>query len=176
MNIVCGDLRSNSQPSVSRIIAEVSELLARCLGRFIKFPNTRELMMGNKRQFFEVAGLPDVDGYIDCMHIPIKSCVWPKLEFLNIIIRWPGSAHGNRIFENSGVMVWFEEGRRSGIMLGDSGYGQKPYLFTPVPNPQNEAEKRYNRAHVKTRNNVERSFGEWKRKFSCLSRKTEYQT
>ncbi|PSN31369.1 putative nuclease HARBI1 [Blattella germanica] len=94
-----------------------------------------------------------------------------NLEFLNIVIRCPGSAHDNRIFENSGVMVSFEDGRRSGILLGDSGYGQKPYLFTPVPNPQNEAENRYNRAHVKTRNIVERSFGAWKRKFSCLPKK-----
>ncbi|PSN53908.1 hypothetical protein C0J52_02432 [Blattella germanica] len=83
----------------------------------------------------------------------------PNLEFLNIVTRWPGSAHDNRNFENSGVMVSFEERRRSGILLGDSGYGQKPHLFTPVPNPQNEAENRYNRAHVKTRNIVERSFG-----------------
>ena len=181
------------QPSVSRIIVEISELLAGYLGIFIKFPNTRELMMGNKRQFFEVAGFPDVVGCIDCTHIPIKSpggamaegfrnrkgfmslnvqvVCGPNLEFLNIVIRWPGSAHDNRIFENSGVMVSFEEGRRSGILLGDSGYGQKPYLFTPVPNSQNEEETRYNRTHVKTRNIVERSFGAWKRKFSCLSKK-----
>ncbi|KAL5240891.1 hypothetical protein ACI65C_008301 [Semiaphis heraclei] len=45
------------------------------------------------------------------------------------------------------------------------------YLFTPVRNPQNRAEERYNKAHIATRNTAERLNGIIKRRFSCLSRK-----
>ena len=40
--------------------------------------------------------------------------------------------------------------------------------MTPILNPQNAAERRYNYAHIRTRNTVERLFGVWKRRFSCL--------
>ncbi|PSN29929.1 hypothetical protein C0J52_26973 [Blattella germanica] len=87
MQIVCGDLRTISQSSVIRIIAEISEHLARCLGKFLKFPNTRELMMANKRKFFDVARFPDVVCSIDCTHIPIKSPGGAtKLEIIHVSI------------------------------------------------------------------------------------------
>lgn len=35
-------------------------------------------------------------------------------------------------------------------------------------NPVTEAEQRYNRSHIRTRNSVERLFGMWKNKFRCL--------
>ena len=45
----------------------------------------------------------------------------------------------------------------------------KPYLLTPIINPQTPPERRYNYSHSRTRNTVERSFGVWKRRFACLS-------
>lgn len=54
--------------------------------------------------------------------------------------------------------------------MGDNGYACRPYLLTPLLQPQNEQEARYNRAHKHTRNVVERIFGKWKRRFPCLSR------
>lgn len=54
--------------------------------------------------------------------------------------------------------------------MGDNGYGCKPYLLTPVLRPLNQAERNYNKSHTKTRNIIERTFGRWKRKFSCLKR------
>lgn len=55
--------------------------------------------------------------------------------------------------------------------MGDSGYPQLEYLFTPVRNPQNRAEEKYNKSHIATRNIVERLNGIFKRRFSCLSKK-----
>lgn len=61
----------------------------------------------------------------------------------------------------------------TGILLGDSGYPQRDYLFTPVLNPISHAENRYNLSLKKTRNLVERSFGILKRKFPILSRRLQ---
>lgn len=158
----------------------------------MKFPNVNVLREFT-RKFYNVAEFPDVVGCIDCTHIPIKSpggqipevyrnrkgwmslnvqvVCGPNSEILDIVARWPGSTHDSRIFQNSGVMVAFEEHRINGILLGDNGYAQSRYVYTPIVNPNTEIERRYNRAHVKTRNIIERTFGMWKRKFGCLQRK-----
>ena len=53
--------------------------------------------------------------------------------------------------------------------IGDSGYPLEPWLLTPVNNPTTNGERKYNTAHCKTRNIVERSFGLLKSRFRCLS-------
>lgn len=58
-----------------------------------------------------------------------------------------------------------------GFCWGDSGYPCFPYLFTPILNPADPSEVRYNASHVLTRNCVERTFEVWKRRFACLSSK-----
>lgn len=42
--------------------------------------------------------------------------------------------------------------------------------MTPLNNATSVAEQRYNRAHVKTRNTIERAFGLLKMRFRCLHR------
>ncbi|KAK9702236.1 DDE superfamily endonuclease [Popillia japonica] len=63
-----------------------------------------------------------------------------------------------------------ETGNVPGLLLGDNGYACKNYLLTPVLQPENDQETRYNRAHIRTRNIVERLFGIWKKRFPCLHR------
>lgn len=75
------------------------------------------------------------------------------------------------IYSNSNMNIMNEPKQLPGRLLGDGGYPQLGYLFTPVRNPQNRAEERYNKAHIATRNTVERLNGIIKRRFSCLSRK-----
>jgi len=102
----------------------------------------------------------------------------PKREIFDIVVRHPGSSHDNVIFDRSALRVKMERGDIPGLLLGDNGYACKHYLLTPVLQPGNEAEERYNRAHIATRNVVERLFGTWKRRFPCLRRglQTKLQT
>lgn len=92
------------------------------------------------------------------------------MEFLDIVVRYPGSVHDARMFDNSTLRAKMEDGRVQGILLGDSGYPCRHYLLTPVLRPVSPAEVQYNAAHVKTRSTAERAFGVWKARFRCLHR------
>lgn len=92
----------------------------------------------------------------------------PNDEILDIVVRWPGSAHDSRIFENSGIRVALSERQIPGHLLADSGYPQRSYIYTPVPRPVNQREHNYNNSLKITRSGVERTIGRWKRRFPCL--------
>lgn len=175
-------------------MANLSKQLALKLAQFIGFPPSTEFP-GLKRQFYDIASFPGVVGCVDCTHVPIKSptrqhgetfrnrkgefsinvqiVCGPDLKIYDIVARWPGSVHDSRIFANSRCCLRFEEGNIQGILLGDSGYAQTNYMYTPVLNPQSPEELRYNRAHIHTRNTIERLNGVLKRKFACLRRKLQ---
>ncbi|XP_067208429.1 putative nuclease HARBI1 [Linepithema humile] len=185
--IELGDLHGVSQPTVSKIVASVSRVLANLLPQFIKFPPRIETL---QQEFYNVACFSMVVGCIDCTHVPIKC---PNQEqaalyinrkgfyslniqvvcdaerrILDIVARWRGSAHDARIGDSCSLKDEFEAGRIRGILLGDSGYPCKPYLLTPILNPRNPCEERYNASHIRTRTIVERCFGEWKGMFRAL--------
>ncbi|XP_014668801.1 PREDICTED: putative nuclease HARBI1 [Priapulus caudatus] len=79
-------------------------------------------------------------------------------NFVNIVARWPGSSHDSFVFQNSHIGNTFATGNIDGWLLGDSGYPLRPYLMTPILNPNTESE-RYKR---------ECAFGVWKLRFRCL--------
>ncbi|XP_046389383.1 putative nuclease HARBI1 [Ischnura elegans] len=190
--VVCGDLHGISQPSVSLIVKDVSRIFARRLPEYVKVPSTAEEVAQNALQFYEVAGFPGVLGAIDGTHIMIKNpggahaevyrnrkgyfsinvqvIVNSKLVIMDLVVRRPGSCHDARVFDNSSIRARLEGGQVSGILIGDSGYPCREYLFTPILRPGSRAEERYNRSHIKTRNAVERAIGVWKRRFPCLKR------
>ncbi|XP_063220149.1 putative nuclease HARBI1 [Bacillus rossius redtenbacheri] len=189
---VCGDLCHVNQATVSRIVKVVSAQLAEHLLEYVYFPGRQQLQEYH-RQFYVNGGFPGVTGCIDCTHIGIRSpggqfaelyrnrkgymslnvqvVSGPNLEILDIVTRWPGSTHDSRIFSNSRVMTRFENRVLPGVLLGDNGYPQLHFLFTPILVPNTVEETRYNVAHKRTRNTVERLFGVWKRRFSCLGHK-----
>lgn len=166
---------------------------------FIKFPSTREKIERNWQMYQELGrqegwnGIPRIDGSVDCTHIKIvntpgqqfheafrnrksffsinvQAVAGPQGEFLDIVSRWAGSTHDSRIFNMSRVNMKYMQRELEGALLGDNGYPSLPYLYTPILNPRTAPEIRYNRAHVKARNVVERMFGIWKRRFPCLNR------
>ncbi|KAK9693278.1 DDE superfamily endonuclease [Popillia japonica] len=93
-----------------------------------------------------------------------------KLQIIDIVSRWHGATHDAYIFNNSRLRARLETGEMGeGILLGDSGYPIRPYLLTPLQNPQTPVENLYNESHIRTRNCIERTFGVWKRRFPILS-------
>ena len=93
------------------------------------------------------------------------------LVFINCVAKWPGSVHNARVLRESAVFNAFEKNARKpvdGLLLGDSGYMQRDWLFTPLANPTTRAERNYNARHMSARSSVERSISVLKR-FSELS-------
>ncbi|XP_070522928.1 putative nuclease HARBI1 [Cardiocondyla obscurior] len=190
--ITIGDFIGVSTVTAHRIMSKVIKAIAGLRPHYIKFPSTAAEIRRERERFYRIAKFPKVIGCVDCTHIRVQSFGGPdaeiyrnrkgyfslnvqavtnaNLEITDIVTRWQGSAHDSTIFNNSRLCANFEA-RRYGdaILLGDSGYPLKPYLLTPILYSRNRAEQRYNEAHIRTRNTIERLFGVWKRRFSILS-------
>ncbi|XP_069675044.1 putative nuclease HARBI1 [Periplaneta americana] len=107
------------------------------------------------------------------MSLNVQLICGPRMEILDIVSRWPGSTHDSKIFMNSAICQKFVDGTVHGILLGDNGYPQLPYLFTPLldRHVKTPAEERYNRAHRTTRNIIEKLTRVWKQRFPCLRKR-----
>ncbi|XP_045506108.1 putative nuclease HARBI1 [Colias croceus] len=185
MLVSVADFIGVSIASASRIVSDVSRAIARLYSNFIVLQNHTQ------QEFYNIAGFPRVHGAIDGTHILIQSpnsnigeefrnrkgtfsinvqvVCNNSLEFLNVVARWPGSTHDATIFNHSNLKDSCEQGLLGNRwLLGDSGYLCKPYLLTPLLNPNTPSEQRYNEAHIKTRNTIERCIGVWKRRFPIL--------
>lgn len=181
-----GDAVGLHKSTVSRIVYRVSSEISKMLPEFPTNPNALNKL---KVEFHAIAGFPNVVGAIDGTHvrlqapssdehlyvnrkgyhsINVQAICDANLKITNCVARWAGSTHDSRILLQSHIGQAFEQGLIDGILLGDSGYPLKPWLLTPYLNPRNRSEERYNHAHCKTRNTVERNFGVLKRRFHCL--------
>ncbi|KAL7632595.1 UNVERIFIED_CONTAM: hypothetical protein RMT77_017098 [Armadillidium vulgare] len=91
--------------------------------------------------------------------------------FYYVSAKWPGSVHDARVLRNSTLYQRMEDNIifPNAVLLGDSAYPLKPWLMTPLHHdPNNDAERRYNRRLKATRQVIERSIGILKEKFPCL--------
>lgn len=183
------DLHGLCQPSVSNIVQKVSVALARRCRNYINMPVDEETEQV-KTDFFNIAQFPKCIGCVDCTHVRIKNpdghqpllyCNrkgWyslnvqvicdAKCRIRDIVARWRGSTHDARIWVESSVKENLENGYLRGIILGDGGYPCTTYLLTPLINPRTPSEQAYNVSHIRTRNTVERLFGQWKNCFRAL--------
>ena len=156
----------------------------------MKFPTGSDEELRVKRDFHALAGFPGVIGAIDCTHVPIinpgganseifrcrkgyfsinvQAVCDAELFITNIVARWHGSAHDSHIFRSSSLCYDFEHQKVNGLLIGDARYSCTSYLMTPLRNPLTRKERRYNVAHRRARNVIERTFGILKQRFKCL--------
>ncbi|XP_060073900.1 putative nuclease HARBI1 [Ylistrum balloti] len=146
-----------------------------------------------KLDFYNIRGFPSVLGAVDGTLIPIETpsideyhyvcrngfhalniqgVCDANLKFLNIVAKWPGSTHDSFRWTNCGLSAAFEDKEMTGgWLLGDSGYGLRPWLLTPKLNPRTPLPyRKYNVCHKSTRCVIERAFGLWKMRFRCIYR------
>ncbi|CAI6343459.1 unnamed protein product [Macrosiphum euphorbiae] len=187
LHLIGNDLRRSTNRSFAispeiQILVTLRYYATGMLKKFRKF----------KQVFFRLKGFPRVVGAVDCTHIRIQSpnsnigerfrnrkgyfsfnvqaICDSNLKIMNIVARWPGSVHDSTIFDNSMCRAQFENGEYgNSFLLGDGGYPCRDYMMTPLLRPVTEAEKRYQKAHIGTRNVVERLFGVWKRRFPVIA-------
>ena len=187
---VTGDTLDVSTATMSRCVHAVARALADRVKNFVKFPNSQEELATTKLEFYSLKQFPSVIGAIDCTHVEIQTprreieadyvnrksrhtinvqaVANARLEFTDIVARYPGRTHDAFIWANSALRR--NLGQQSGIgwLLGDAGYPLESCLMTPFPTPQNAARSRYNASHSKTRCVIERAFGVLKSRYRCL--------
>ncbi|CAG2242663.1 HARBI1 [Mytilus edulis] len=178
------------QSTVPRTIHSVSNALVRRAPKFIKFPSG-QVIEENKVKFYAVANFPNILGLIDGTHVRIiapsnsqheeqfvnrkvyhsinvQVIVNVDSQFINVVVKWHGSSHDSRVLKESRVFMQCEQSNHDAYLLGDSGYPCKKFLLTPYLHPQTRQEISFNRSHEVTRCAVERTIGQWKRRFHCL--------
>ena len=91
--------------------------------------------------------------------------------FTNVVAKWPGNAHDSFIFQDSLIYDKLNDELKDledGFLIGDSGYGCKPFIMTPYPHPSTQHQEAFNEALGKTRVKIEQSFGIFKRRFHLM--------
>ncbi|KAL5245888.1 hypothetical protein ACI65C_013296 [Semiaphis heraclei] len=163
-----GDNRhaSLSQPSVSRIIEEVTNAFSNpaIFNKFIHFPSNFNELDDLCTRFFAKYGLQGVVGVIDCTHIAItppkkNDELYPEHIYVN--------RKGYHSINTQLVITIFTYFNNCLMLtLGDSGYALRPWMMTPFLNV--EPEYRFNEVFCRARSTIERCNGVLKMRFRCL--------
>uniref|UniRef100_A0A914UYC8 DDE Tnp4 domain-containing protein n=1 Tax=Plectus sambesii TaxID=2011161 RepID=A0A914UYC8_9BILA len=143
-----------------------------------------------------LAGFPGVVGVVDGTQIKIKAPSRNEQEYVgrkgghtmnvqgialadcsfsHVIANYPGAAHDSRILCESTLYAALLEGRKKGLLLGDSAYMLTPFIMKPLPAPTTDPELSYQEAFLTTRATVERAFGQLKQRWNCLHQKLRYR-
>ncbi|KAG0442235.1 hypothetical protein HPB47_015755 [Ixodes persulcatus] len=171
-----------AQPTVCRVVERVSRLIAGTLfRRLVKFPSSATDFDCVMLEFYALRKFPGVTG-------PSRH---PSSRFMTLWPSWPGFVHDSRIFDNSRTRVLYEHQRVPGVLLGEAGYACTTDLMTPLVSPgaakspeessremsdsSSFSSRKYQKAHIRTRNSVEQAFGVWKRRFPCLDMRLQHK-
>ncbi|GAB0098321.1 Harbinger transposase-derived nuclease [Sergentomyia squamirostris] len=184
-----------SQTMISAFVKKICKIIVTNLSpRYLRFPRTQREAALIQYDFFMKTSLPGIIGIVDGTHISIgrlPRSVEPeyvnrkgkhsvnvqiicdsKYRIINCNARYPGSCHDSHIFESSLAKIQMRElchGHPVNWLLGDSGYGSKPYMVVPFRNPGNAQEVNFNKIHSKIRVQVENTIGKVKGTWRCIS-------
>lgn len=186
------DFLGISKKSMSWAVSSVSEALASLRPEIVYMPSSEDELQANYRVFFQIGRFPTVVGSIACTHVKIlgqggndgevfrnqkdffsinvQSIANADLTFQDIVARWPGSTPNSHIFKMSRIYHRFRSDEfGNSVLVGDGGCRLKPYLMTPIENPETDDEETYNRVHSVVHNTVVCQHKVWKKRFPCLA-------
>uniref|UniRef100_A0A8C4QFJ0 DDE Tnp4 domain-containing protein n=1 Tax=Eptatretus burgeri TaxID=7764 RepID=A0A8C4QFJ0_EPTBU len=158
-----GDMCGVSQATCCKVIHRVTAAICAKKMHLLHFPDSPEERRAATEGFYAISRFPGVIGAIDGSHVAIVNPGGPNA------LRWYGSAHDSRIFEESRLLEKFQRGEYHGILLGDPAYTCRTFMLTPVRIPVTAAERRYNRANRSTWGVIKRALGMWKKRFPCVA-------
>jgi hypothetical protein len=184
------DARGPSSHTVFRVVHRVSEAVNTLQDDIIRWPEDCSRLASD---FLKLGGFPRCAGCLDGTHVMISPPSKDEISFLNrhhqhsinalavagpdlkiyyLNANFPGRCHDSNVLRSSSLWRSFEDaGNRpfeGAVLLGDSAYPLRPWLMTPFPGDPDGAKGRYNKAHIQTRNVVERAFGVMKNRFFAL--------
>ncbi|KAJ8909980.1 hypothetical protein NQ315_008241 [Exocentrus adspersus] len=167
--------------------------------QIVQFPRTFEELAEIRLGFYRQYHIPGIIGAIDCTHVaiiapPLNDENYPEyvyinrkryhslnvqlicdhnMRILNVNSRFPGSSHDSYIWQMSNVRNVIENiyrtNHRGYYLIGDQGYPLRPWLLTPLEQPEpNTPEFRFNTAFKRARSTIERCNGLLKSRFRCL--------
>ena len=199
-----------SRSSVSIIIRRVCRAICEHLGpQLISLPTTEAEVQEKTKHFFERFQFPQCLGAVDATHIDIKqpshnatdyvnrkshfsinvqACCDYNCQFMDVVVKWPGSVHDARMFTNSTLNMKFKTGgiprcpkvdveKEDPIqvfILGDPTYPLMPYLMKEYANGGSTVQEQYFGYRLcSARNVIECAFGRLKARFSALRRQMD---
>ncbi|XP_063771829.1 transcription termination factor 4, mitochondrial isoform X1 [Pseudophryne corroboree] len=178
-----------TQSTFSRALSEVISAILKLTDQFINFPRNPAGLQLLKDGFQRIDGFPNVIGVVGCTHIAISPpsemeqryrnrkhyhsinvqlVCDSDMRILDVVSQFPGSTDDSSVLNQTEIHDRFESGEFNGWLLGDSGYGVKPWLLTPFDNPATNSEIRYNLSHAATYSVMEQTIDVLKSRFRCL--------
>ncbi|XP_059180540.1 putative nuclease HARBI1 [Centropristis striata] len=194
--VSCADVLQRvgqSQTDCLAIISTVSSVLAGMSDQFISFPEIREARANVASKIEKFCGIPKVLGVVAPAHFKIRASPYEKDTFrsfvnslgytsvvsqimcdfdgniLNVEKCCVGSTFEQEMWESSFKGREMEEELHGAYwVIGGKGYLLSKHVLTPVSEPANDKESRFNEAHTKIYNVMRTMLGSLKRRFRCL--------
>lgn len=180
--------------NATTIINTVSGVIAGMSDQFISFPTSPDAKASMAAKLEGMFGIPGVLGVLAPAHFKIRASPYERdvyrsflnsLGFTSVVSQlicdydgnvlsvekcckggtceqemWKTSFKGREMEEDGHGPYW---------LIGGNGYNQSKHVLTPVTEPANDRETRFNEAHAKVLSIAHRTLKDLKRRFKCLA-------